>query len=144
MRRPAPTWSMSAAIRCNATTGALMSAPRSNRDEASVFRPSRLLVRRTDDGLKYALSNATIRVVVDTSAMPPPMTPATACARSRSAMTSMSASSARSTPSSVVIRSLALRPPHANLGAGELLEVERVGGMAELDQHVVGDVDNRS
>ena len=40
-----------------------MSAPRSKRAEASVFRPSRLLVRRTDAGLKYALSNATVRVV---------------------------------------------------------------------------------
>ena len=66
--RPAPIWSSSAAIRCSATTGALMSAPRSKRDEASVFRPSRLLVRRTDAGLKYALSNATILVAADTSA----------------------------------------------------------------------------
>ena len=67
-RRPAPIWSRSAAIRCSATTGALMSAPRSNRDEASVFRPRRLLVRRTDAGLKYALSNATVVVVAETSA----------------------------------------------------------------------------
>ena len=39
-----------------------MSAPRSKRDDASVFRPSRLLVCRTDAGLKYALSNATVCV----------------------------------------------------------------------------------
>ena len=51
----------SAIARCSATTGALMSAPRSKRADASVFRPSRLLVRRTDAGLKYALSNTTRR-----------------------------------------------------------------------------------
>ena len=58
---------ISASARWSATTGALMSAPRSNRDEASVFRPSRLLVRRTEAGLKYALSNATVRVAAETS-----------------------------------------------------------------------------
>ena len=45
-----------------------MSAPRSNREDASVFKPSRLLVRRTDAGLKYALSNTIARVDADTSA----------------------------------------------------------------------------
>ncbi len=85
-----------------------MSAPRSKRDDASVLRPSRLLVRRTDAGLKYALSNTTVRVVGEISDALPPMTPATACARSRSAMTSISASSVRATPSSVVSRSPAV------------------------------------
>ena len=59
-RRSAPSARSRAAAR---STGALMSAPRSKRDDASVFRPSRLLVRRTDAGLKYALSNATVFVV---------------------------------------------------------------------------------
>jgi hypothetical protein len=40
-----------------------MSPPRSNLIDASVLRLSRLLVRRTDAGWKYALSS-TIRVVV--------------------------------------------------------------------------------
>ena len=42
-----------------------MSAPRSNRVEASVLRPRRLLVRRTDAGLKYALSKTTVFVVAE-------------------------------------------------------------------------------
>ena len=83
---------------CKAVTAALMSAPRSNRADASVFRPSRLLVRRTDTGWKQALSNTTVRVDEETSDAAPPMTPAIAWARSRSAMTSMSGSSFRSTP----------------------------------------------
>jgi hypothetical protein len=89
--------------RCSAKTGALTSAPRSNRADASVFNPSPLLVRRTEAGLKQALSNTTVRVDDDTSEAAPPMTPATAWARSRSAMTSISGSSFRSTPSSVLI-----------------------------------------
>jgi hypothetical protein len=51
-----------AAARAMPAGGALMSAPRSKRDDASVLSPSRLLVRRTDAGWKYALSSA-IRVV---------------------------------------------------------------------------------
>ena len=60
-------------------------------------------MRRTDVALKYALSNTTRVVDADTSEAAPPITPAMACARSRSAITSMSGSSLRSTPSSVVI-----------------------------------------
>ena len=111
-----------------------MSAPRSKRDEASVFRPSRLLVRRTDAGLKYALSNATILVAAETSAAAPPMTPATAWGRLRSAITSMSGSSLRSTPSRVRIVSPALRTADDNSRAGKPVEIERVRGMAELDR----------
>jgi hypothetical protein len=46
-----------------------------------------------------------VRVALETSERPPPMTPAIAWARRASAITSMSGSSARSMPSSVVIRS---------------------------------------
>src|SRR4029079_13491516 len=60
-----------------------MSAPRSNRVEASVLRPRRLLVRRTDAGLKYALSKTTVLVVAETSEDAPPITPPTARARCR-------------------------------------------------------------
>ena len=49
----------SARARCRAAA-ASMSAPRSKRDDASVFRPSRLLVRRTDAGSKYALSSTIV------------------------------------------------------------------------------------
>ena len=41
-----------------ARTGALMSAPRSNLVDASVFSPNRLLVARTDAGSNHALSIA--------------------------------------------------------------------------------------
>src|SRR5215831_4654123 len=108
--------SISAMARCIAVTAPLMSAPRSNLDDASVLRPSFLLVRRTEAGLKYALSKTIDLVVPDTSETRPPMTPAIAWARSRSAITSMSSSSFRSTPSSVWVTA--------------------------LDQHVVGDVDD--
>src|SRR6266699_1396957 len=56
---------MSARARSSATTGALMSAPRSKRDDASVLSASRLLVRRTEAGLKYALSSTTLFVAGD-------------------------------------------------------------------------------
>ena len=49
---PPPISSISAMARCRAITCTAASAPRSKRDEASVFSPSRLLVRRTDAGLK--------------------------------------------------------------------------------------------
>ena len=58
-----------------------MSAPRSNRVEASVFRPSRLLVLLTDAGRKYALSSAIIVVCDEISESPPPITPPRALAR---------------------------------------------------------------
>ena len=80
--RPAPICSISAIARSMATTCALMSAPRSKRVDASVLRPRRLLVRRTEAGLKYALSSAIVVVVSETSEAAPPMTPAIACARS--------------------------------------------------------------
>ena len=59
-----------------------------------------------------------------------------------SAMTSISGSSARSTPSSVVMRSPGRRTANPDFPAGELLEVERVHRLSELEQHVVGDVDD--
>ena len=103
--RPAPVSSSSARTRSSARTGAPMSPPRSKRIDASVLRPSFLLVRRTDAGSKYALSIATRVVVADTSDARPPITPATATAWSRSAITSIDASSVRASPSRVVSRS---------------------------------------
>ena len=84
-----------------------MSPPRSNRVDASVFSPSRLLVLRTELGSKYALSSAIVLVAGEISESDPPMTPPIATARSPSAMTSVSASNVRSIPSSVRIGSLA-------------------------------------
>jgi hypothetical protein len=55
----------------------------SNREDASVFSPRRLLVRRTDE-FEVRAFEATIRVAAETSAIRRP-SPATACARSRSA-----------------------------------------------------------
>ena len=102
---PAPILSINSHARASAVTGASGSAPRSNRYEASVDRPSRRLVRRTDFGRNQALSMAIVLVRSLTSEAAPPMTPAIPVARSASAMTSMSASSARSCPSSVRTRS---------------------------------------
>ncbi len=70
------------------------------------------------------------------------MTPPTALARSASAITSMSGSSARSTPSSVRMRSPGRARRTTIASARQALEIERVHRLAELEQHVVGDVDD--
>ncbi len=139
--RPAPMRCISSIARCRATTGALTSAPRSNRDEASVFSPSRLLVRRTDAGLKYALSNATTLVASETSERRPPMTPATACACCRigddqhvAVELSLDAVERRD-------RFALVRTTNPKRVLVERVEIERVHRMPELHQHVVGDVD---
>ena len=53
---PPMCWSSAAALR-SASGGAEGSVPRSNRDEASVFRFNRLAVRRTLAGRNHAASN---------------------------------------------------------------------------------------
>ena len=69
------------------------------------------------------------------------MTPATATARSASAMTSISGDSSRCLS---VERAAASRPgsrrSHADLTAAEARVIERVHRLTELEQHVVGDV----
>ena len=123
--------------------GRSMSAPRSKRNEASVDSASRLLVRRTETGSNQALSNATrTRYRPSTSESAPPMTPATACGREPSAMTSMSPASL---PHDAVQRPHGLSRPRAadpQLASREPVEVERVHRVAELEHHVVGDVDD--
>ncbi len=114
--------------------------PRSKRIEASVLRPSRLLVRRTEAGRKQALSSAMRVVPGPTSDARPPITPPTAAARAASAITSMSGSSARSTPSSVVSRSPASARRITSTPTLQAAEVERVHGLAQLQHDVVGDV----
>ena len=114
--------------------------PRSKRMLASVFSPRALLVRRTDSALKCALSKTIVLVSFVTSESPPPMTPATATARSASAMTSISGDSSRCFPSSVSSDFARSGRPHANLAAAEASMVERMHRLTELEQHVVGDV----
>ncbi len=109
-----------------AGTGAAGSAPRSNRADASVFRPNRRLVARTLVGRNQALSRAMRVVAPDTSDGAPPMTPATAMARSRSAMTSIVSSSVRSTPSRVVSRSLGAGAPHTDFRTRQPRQIEGV------------------
>ena len=108
---------------------------------ASVFRPSALLVRRTESGLKYALSSTMVCVSPVTSESAPPMTPATAtgalgvgdhqhvrrraCASGRRACEA-SRRRARSARGSA--------PPPS------FAQIERVHRLPELEQHVVGDV----
>ena len=70
------------------------------------------------------------------------MTPPIATARSASAMTSTSASSVRSTPSSVRTGSFAARAAHHDPVARQPFEIERVHRLADLEHHVVGDVDD--
>ena len=101
-----------------------------------------MLVRRTERGWKYALSSTMVVVPSETSESLPPITPATACARSASAITSMSPASARDL---TVERRQALARRSATdpeVWAGQPRQIERVQRMPGLEQHVVGDVDD--
>ena len=118
------------------------SAPRSKRCEASVWSPWRLAVRRTVAGWNQADSTRTRRVPAEISESPPPITPARALPRSRSAMTRSSGSSSRSLPSRVVIRSPGRAVRTTISAPGHLVEVEGVERVAQLEQHQVGDVDH--
>ena len=91
-------------------------------------------------GSKVAASSSTWRVDPLTSLLAPPMTPARATAPRSSAMTMSPGSSARSTPSSVVSRSPGLRPADGDAPV-DLVEVEGVQRVPQLEQDVVGDVD---
>ena len=139
---PAPIISIREIALLIAATGSAGSAPRSKRMLASVLSPSFLLVRRTEAGLKYALSRTMVVVAFVTSVSAPPMTPATATARSASAMTSMSGESTRVLTIERLKRFAGPRGSHANVRAGQSREIERVHRMAHLEQHIVGDVDD--
>ena len=103
-----------------------------------------MLVRRTDAGLKYALSNTTVRVAAETSDVAAAHDAGHGLRPVASAMTSMSASSVRSTPSSVVSRSPAAARRMRSSLPGQRVQVEGVQRVAELQQHVVGDVHERA
>ena len=94
-------------------------------------------------GLNHALSNTICASsLADTSESAPPMTPPIAWARSASAMTSMSGSSVRCLPSSVVSVSPGRARRTTIAGPASFAQIERVHRLAELEQHVVGDVDD--
>ena len=140
-RSPAPISSSSMIARSIPFTAAFTSAPRSNRDEASVFSPSFLLVRRTLFGSKNALSSTMVFVRSLTSDRPPPITPATACAAPVGNDQHVGIECAIGT----VERLDALagrRAANADFSAGDFLEVERVHRLPQLEQHVIGDVDD--
>jgi hypothetical protein len=116
------------------------SAPRSNRMLASVFSPSFRSCGAPTSGLKRR-SRARWSSCPRDLGFAPPMTPAMATGRSASAMTSISGSacasgrraSASSRPAPAVRRSAP---------AGKHREVEGVHRLAELEQHVVRDIDD--
>ena len=98
---PPASSAMSAAQRSSAGITIPGSAPRSKRYDASVLRPWRREVRRMPPGWNQADSRSTRVVPAEISESPPPITPASALPRSRSAMRRSSGSSARSLPSRV-------------------------------------------
>ncbi len=83
-----------------------------------------------------------VLVAEDTSLSAPPITPASACARASSAITSISASSFRCWPSSVFSASPFCASRTSQVPAREPVQVERVHRVPQLEQHVVGDVDD--
>ena len=105
-------------------------------------------MRRMLRKLKLAASRAGCRAVVVTSVFAPPITPATAIVPAVSVIISMSGSSARSTPSSVVRcspgrarRMMIVRFLVAAARAcAEQVVVERVQRLAQLQHDVVGHV----
>ena len=103
-----------------------------------------MLVRRTDAGLKYALSNTTRRVADVTSECG---TAHDAGDRLRAVAVGDDEHVRVERPLDAVERRDRFArscPADANLGAGERREVERVHRLAELDEHVVRDVDDRA
>ena len=123
---------------------AAMSAPRSKRCEASVCMPSARAARRIASGSQQAASSATTRVASWISLDAPPMIPASASAGSPPlpAITPTRAGSVRSLPSSVVSALALARPAHDERPAGHAREVEGVARLAQLEHHVVREVDD--
>ncbi len=117
------------------------STPFSHRFEASLRSACRSELRRIPTGSKFAASSRTDVVVSATSVSSPPMIPASAIARSPSAITRSSVVSVRSVPSSVRISSAAPGATDDD-AAAERVEVERVQRAAEREHHVVRHVDD--
>ncbi len=124
------------------SAAAAKSAPRSKRYDASVDRPSRLLVLRIDVGSNQALSSAIVVVAADTSLV---AAAHDAGQRLRAIAVGDDEHLGRQRPLLPVERRQRLAGPRradAQRRAGERVEVERMQRMAELEQHVVGDVDD--
>ena len=91
---------------------------------------------------QVAASSRTRVVDSETSDVWPPMIPAMPEGPLRSQTRTVSASKARSTPSSVVIFSPFRRSPDDQPALRHLIEVERVQRLRREQHHVVGDVDD--
>ena len=119
-----------------------MSPPRSKRIDASVFKPSRLLVRRTDGGWKYALSSA-ISVVAGADLGVAPAHDAADRGRALGVGDHEHVGVERALDA--VERAQRLARPRAadhERRPRQPFEIERVHRLAELEHHVVGDVDD--
>ena len=118
-----------------------MSAPRSKRNDASVDSASRLLVRRTETGSNQALSNAARAVPGADLGIGAAHDPGH---RLRPRAVGDDQHVAVELPLDAVQRSHRLSRPRAanpQLASGKAVEVERVHRLAQLEHHVVRDVD---
>src|SRR6202050_1968430 len=122
---PANCW-ISSAARREAISAISGSAPRSNRYDASVRRPSALDARRTLTGSNHAASSSKFRLANPISLSAPPITPAIPTACAPSAITHMSFPSVRSAASSV-----------RTFSAAQIVQVVGVHRLPELEHHVV-------
>ena len=105
-------------------------------------RPSLRLVARTDCGLNHALSKTICRVLSDTSDSAPPMTPPIA----DGVLGVRDHQHVRIERSLLAVERLHRfarpRSSHDDGRPGEPGEIEGVHRLPELEQHVVGDVDD--
>ena len=89
-----------------------------------------------------ALEHDALSSASETSESAPPMTPPIACARSASAMTSMSSAERALLAVERLDRLAGPRAADDDRRAAKPRQIERVHRMPELEQHVVGDVDD--
>ena len=143
-QRGARSAASSSAKRSAARSAISGSAPRSKRIDASLRRPSRPDVRAMLIGSHHAISSSTDVVVSEISVEAPPITPAmpigVVVAVGDDAVAGVR------TPVDVVERA-SVSPSRAqrtrSAPAGHLVEVVGVVGLAQLEHHVVGHVDDR-
>ena len=129
--------------RAIARGGAVESMPRSKRVDASVLSPSALLVARIDAGLNHAASNTICVVRVGDFRIRAAHHAADGFgAFGVGDHQHVRPSASRFLPSSVVIVSPAFARRTSITPPRSFVEIERVHRLAELEQHVVGDVDD--
>ena len=139
---PPPYVVSSSATRSAAASQMVGSTPRSLRLPASEVSLCRLPVRNIETGSQWAASITTVVVASDISVVSPPITPPRPIAPESSVTTRSSVDSARSTPSRVVQPLPRGRPAYDDRSL-ELVAVVAVDRLAELEHHVVGDVDRQ-